>query len=423
LPPLNGFVSEFLIYFGSFRAVGGTGTATAGAALIMGLALIGGLAAACFTKAFGIVFLGEPRSGQIAAAHEAGWAMRIPMLLLAAATPVSDEYPGVVADHAIDFPRDAGAHPAYRSEWWYITSWLQDSAGAGFGVQVTFFRNRPRVAESNSSAFAPRQLLFAHAAIADPRHGRLRRDQRAAREGFGLAGAADDTTAVWIDDWALKLAGNVYVATVAARDFQFTLRFALTQGTLLQGRQGFSRKGPSLANASYYYSRPQLIVSGSVAHGDRVRRVSGIAWLDHEWSSRYLTRGAVGWDWIGINFDDGSALMAFRIRDVHGEALWAGGSVRDARGVLRVFTPDEIAFVPERRWKSPRTGITYPVSLRVRAGGLEAMLEPLFPDQELDARAGIGVVYWEGAVRALIDGRVAGRGYLELTGYGQPLRL
>ncbi len=84
LPPLNGFISEFLIYMGAFRAVGLTGVAVWGAAVIIGLALIGGLAAACFTKAFGVVFLGEPRSAAAVKGHEAGWAMRIPMILAAA---------------------------------------------------------------------------------------------------------------------------------------------------------------------------------------------------------------------------------------------------------------------------------------------------------------------------------------------------
>lgn len=83
LPPLNGFISEFLIYAGAYRATGEPSLGAAGAAIIIGLALIGGLAAACFTKAFGIVFLGEPRSESAAKGHEAGWAMRIPMLVLA----------------------------------------------------------------------------------------------------------------------------------------------------------------------------------------------------------------------------------------------------------------------------------------------------------------------------------------------------
>ena len=172
-----------------------------------------------------------------------------PLLLLAAGAFAADDYPPVVAGHAIGFPRDAGSHPAFRNEWWYITGWVQDANGNRFGVQVTFFRNRPRVAETNPSAFAPRQLLFAHTAIADPRYGKLRHDQRAARSGFGLADAAQDTTAIWIDDWSLKLIEGRYVASIAARDFQLDLRFAPSQIALLQGQEGFSRKGRSIEKA------------------------------------------------------------------------------------------------------------------------------------------------------------------------------
>ena len=321
------------------------------------------------------------------------------------------------------FPHDAGSHPEFRSEWWYITGWLQDPGGNRFGIQLTFFRNRPRVAESNPSAFAPRQLLFAHAAIADPRHGRLRHDQRAAREGFGLAGAALDTTSVWIDDWSLKLVDGRYAASIAARDFDFRLRFAPEQPVLLQGREGFSSKGRNIENASYYYSQPHLAVSGTVAVEGRNTEVAGTAWLDHEWSSAALASEASGWDWIGINLDDGGALMAFRMRDRSGGTLWAGGTLRGPGGTSRTFEPAEVRFTPDRRWRSPRTGAEYPVSMRVDVGADEYALEPLIDDQELDSRPSTGTVYWEGAVRARRGGREVGRGYLELTGYGKPLTL
>ena len=85
VPPLNGFVSELLIYLGAFHGLASlSATAVPVLCVIAGLALIGGLAAACFTKAFGIVFLGEPRTDHAAHAHEPSLAMRLPMLLLAA---------------------------------------------------------------------------------------------------------------------------------------------------------------------------------------------------------------------------------------------------------------------------------------------------------------------------------------------------
>ena len=345
------------------------------------------------------------------------------VLLLATGVVAADEYPRVVPGHLLQFPQDAGAHPAFRSEWWYITGWVQDARGNNFGIQVTFFRNRPRVAEANPSAFAPRQLVFAHAAIAEARHGKLRHDQRAARTGFGLAEAREETTDVWIGDWSLKLIGDSYVAKIAARDFEFDLRFSSSQPVLPQGEQGFSRKGAALASASYYYSQPQLAVSGSVAITSDSGAVTGIAWLDHEWSSEALATEASGWDWIGINLNDGGALMAFRIRDHSGAALWAGGALREASGTARSFEPNEIRFTARRRWRSPRTGVEYPVAMLVNVGDVEYALEPLMDDQELDSRVTTGTVYWEGAVRAIRAGREVGRGYLELTGYWKPLKL
>ncbi len=332
-------------------------------------------------------------------------------------------YPRVEAGGALAFPRDHGSHAAFRTEWWYLTGWARDGDGHEFGVQVTFFRNRPGVNEGSASRFAPTQLVFAHAALADPRAGRLLHDQRAARAGFGIAEAAEATTDVRVDDWSLRLTGDTYVAHVPGREFTLALSFAARQPILPQGERGVSRKGPREAQASWYYSRPQLALSGTVTVAGRARDVRGVAWLDHEWSSEYLAPDAQGWDWTGINFEDGGALMAFRIRARDGGVLWAGGTLRDAAGGVRTLAPGDVRFTAQRQWRSPRTGYAYPVAFRVDAGPLAVDLTPLLDDQELDARASVGIVYWEGAVRALAAGRPVGRGYLELTGYGDPLRL
>lgn len=346
-----------------------------------------------------------------------------PWLLAAARARAEVDYPHVERGVALAFPRDHGSHPDFRTEWWYVTGWARDAGGADLGIQVTFFRNRPGIAEASASRFAPTTLLFAHAAVADPRAGRLRHDQRAARAGFGIAEAAQATTDVRVDDWSLRLDGDTYVARVAARDFALDLAFAATHPPLLQGERGVSRKGPRESQASYYYSRPQLALSGTLTVDGRARDVTGAAWLDHEWSSEYVPPGAQGWDWTGINFDDGSALMAFRMRARDGGDLWAGGTLRDAAGAVRTLGRDGVRFTPLREWRSPRTGFVYPVALRLDAGPVTVELVPLFDDQELDARGSVGIVYWEGAVRAQVAGRPVGRGYLELTGYGGPLRL
>jgi predicted secreted hydrolase len=344
--------------------------------------------------------------------------------VLAAALPARAQVDySSVEPRTLVFPRDHGAHPGFRIEWWYVTGWVTDDTGRDYGVQVTFFRNRPGVAEANASAFAPRQLLFAHAAIADPRRGRLYHDQRAARAGLGLAEAEEATAHAFIGDWSFGDAGGRYVAKIPARDFALNLAFAPTQPPLLQGENGISRKGPDPAQASYYYSEPQLRVTGTLQIGAAAASVTGTAWLDHEWSSTVMAPEASGWDWTGINLADGGALMAFRMRDKSGGAFWAAGAYRDREGRVRTFAPGDVRFTPRRSWRSPRTGIDYPVEMKVDAGGMSLELKPLIDDQELDSRASTGTIYWEGAVRAFSAGREAGRGYLELTGYGSPLRI
>jgi predicted secreted hydrolase len=335
-------------------------------------------------------------------------------------------YPAVEPRRALVFPRDHGAHPEYRTEWWYLTGWLHGSRAAALGFQVTFFRARPPFDSANPSRFAPRQILLAHAALADPAQGRLRHDERAARAALGLAGASETTTEVWIDDWRLALEGRRYVARIAARDFRFDLELAADREPLLQGDGGFSLKGQRASEASHYYSRPRLAVQGSIERGQGAEAVSGSAWLDHEWSSTLMAPEAVGWDWTGIELADGGALMAFRMRDARGGAYYAGGTRLWADGRRRVLGPGEIRFAPQRRWRSQRTAVEYPVAMQLAAGDERWMLAPLMDDQELDARASTGTIYWEGAVRALTPdaaGREAGRGYLELTGYWKPLKL
>ncbi len=344
-------------------------------------------------------------------------------LLIPARAVAGAEYADVVPGHALRFPRDHGSHPDFRIEWWYVTGWVVDVAGSLYGVQVTFFRQRPRIAESSPSAFAPRQLVFGHAALADPRHGRLRHDQRAARAGFDLAGAGEDTTRVWIDDWSLALVDGGYTAKIPARDFVLDLRLASASSVLLHGAAGYSRKGPSLRQASHYYSRPQLAVTGTVTIAGKATAVTGTAWLDHEWASALMAPEATGWDWTGINLADGSALMAFRMRNASGGALWTGATQRAIDGRVRTFAAEKVRYTPRREWRSPRTGVVYPIAMSLGVGDAEYELEPMMDDQELDSRASTGTIYWEGAVRALQADREAGRGYLELTGYGTPLRL
>ena len=331
---------------------------------------------------------------------------------------VAHAFDPVVPGRTLEFPRDAGAHPGHRIEWWYVTGQF-DSPRGQMGFQVTFFRVRNPDAEANPSRFAPRQLLFAHAALADPAEGRLLHDQRSARVLEGLVETRTDDTHVRIDDWFLRREGAGYRTRIAGADFSFDLTLTPTQPVLLQGDRGFSRKGPRPEHASFYYSEPHLRVSGEVVARGRRTQATGTAWLDHEWSSEYLMKEAAGWDWVGANLDDGSALMAFRMRGKDGATLWSSATLRPRGGLPQTYGGPQVEFRARRTWTSPRTGTAYPVSMEFRVRDRVFTLEPLFDDQELDARAGTGTLYWEGAVRVRSEGGPAGRGYLELTGYAE----
>ncbi|WP_241672969.1 lipocalin-like domain-containing protein [Lacisediminimonas profundi] len=367
---------------------------------------------------------------------------------LAGALAAPVEFAAVTPGKPLQFPADFGAHPDFRTEWWYATGWLKLPDGTPIGFQVTFFRSRTEHAPENPSKFAPKQLIIAHAAISDPRTGKLLHDQKSGREGWGLAYARTGNTDVRVDDWSfVRQDDGQYQALIKGREFSFALKLAPTQSVMLQGEQGYSRKGPQTAQASYYYSKPQLRVTGTLTRAGQAVSVSGDAWLDHEWSSTVLDERAAGWDWVGANLDDGSALMMFRIRGKNegksgdknggknrpkgagkngpkdGEQIWAHAVLRDAAGRVTRFDPGQVSFTPLRNWRSPRTGASYPVSAVFRTGDTEWRLNPLQDDQELDSRASTGSVYWEGAVTIEKNGKPAGHGYLELTGYEKAMKL
>lgn len=351
--------------------------------------------------------------------------MLVLMLCMLPAWSAAPVFEPVTPGRTLIFPADFGAHPDFRTEWWYVTGWLKTGDGKPLGFQVTFFRSATSHDRANPSAFAPKQLIIGHAALSDPAAGKLAHDQRTVREGFGLAHAKTGTTDLKLDDWRMvRGPDGRYQIDIKSPQLNLQLTLETTQPVLPQGQGGYSRKGPQPANASYYYSEPQLKVSGTASAGKApARTVSGVAWLDHEWSSQALDPEAQGWDWVGANLDDGSALMAFQIRSKQGGKLWAHAMVRDAKGVITQYPPDQVSFNPQKRWTSPRTNAVYPVATILTTDTTRWQITPLQDDQELDSRRSTGAVYWEGAVTISRDGVPAGLAYLEMTGYSRPMTL
>jgi predicted secreted hydrolase len=334
----------------------------------------------------------------------------------------------------LSFPRDHGAHPEFRTEWWYLTGYADIGTPHQphlLGFQITFFRSRIDSAQTLNSRFAAKQLLFAHAAITDINAQKHLHDQRIARAGFGVAQASNETTDVKLRDWTLKRdAQGGYTSRIRAKDFQFDLQFKPTQPLLLQGKLGLSRKGPDVKQASYYYSQPQLKCAGSVTYAGSTKPIeNGIAWLDHEWSEEILHPEAVGWDWIGMNLLDGSSLTAFQLRRADGSALWAGGSFRDASTTsttttTTIFEPTDVQFKGSQIWESPSSRGRYAMQWQVTTSRGTFTVRSLMNAQELDSKSSTGTVYWEGLADLFdANNKLAGRGYLEMTGYAGKLQI
>ncbi len=320
------------------------------------------------------------------------------------------------------FPEDHGPHPDFRSEWWYFTGNLNDTDGHPFGFQFTIFRfalsGEP---VRRSSRWATRQAWMAHLAVTDADETRFYRAERFARGGeMGLAGAVARPFAAWVGDWRMAADNHDLLPmnlSARAEDFGLSLTLEPGRGPVLQGEEGYSRKGPGVGNASHYYSYTRLPVSGELFLDDRTVAVTGEAWLDREWGTSALGPEVRGWDWFSLQLDDGTELMYYQLRRGDGSAdPLSAGSVTGP--MPRSLRSAEVELTPTRYWHSPDTGAAYPVGwqISVPSEDLRLNVEALLDEQEMV----LSVNYWEGAVRALGTRKglpISGRGYLEMTGY------
>ncbi len=322
--------------------------------------------------------------------------------------------------HRFQFPRDHGDHPEFRTEWWYWTGHLQDDRGHAYGFQLTFFRQAsPPAAWKGSAAWRTDRLHLAHAALTDLAGDRFLVASRLDRGGL-MAGAAEATAQVFQGSWS----GTLDHLQFQVRGHRVDLALEALTPPVVFGEDGVSRKGADPTAASHYVTFPRLRVRGSLRPpSGEARPLTGLAWMDHEWSSNQLDAEQVGWDWAGIQLDDGRSLMAYRLRRRDGsQDPWSSATLVDPQGRILGRTR-AFGMVPGGAWTSPRSGARYPLPLRLEAFGEAWTLEPLREDQELGGGQAGGITYWEGACRVRdAAGRDRGRAYLELTGYAHSLQ-
>jgi len=331
------------------------------------------------------------------------------------------------------FPRDHGAHPGYRTEWWYYTGHLKAGDGRRFGFQLTFFRSQlaPSADRENwprqHSAWRTDQVYLAHAALTDVAAGKHMAAEKTARAAVGLAGATveEHHTTVHLGPWKTQISDQGHRLAANGDAFVLDLTLVPRKAPVSHGDGGYSRKGSAPQRASCYYSLTRLEAEGQLTVDKEKISVSGLAWMDHEYSTAPLEPGLTGWDWFSLQFEDGSELMVYGLRQADGS--WhpaSSGTLVAADGVARHLGRDAIRLDVTRRWKSPHSGAVYPAGWRLQVDtvGLALTIRPVLKDQEMRTLESTGVTYWEGLVDVAgrrRDREIEGHGYAELTGYAK----
>ncbi|HLY12798.1 MAG TPA: lipocalin family protein [Candidatus Limnocylindrales bacterium] len=349
--------------------------------------------------------------------------------------PVATPGPSQAADPVpIQLPLDDGAHDRL-TEWWYYTGHLRDLAsGAEYGFEYVIFR-----AERGGFPVT----WASHLAITDQAQGLFQYAQRSVvgpevdqvpgpGRGFALDLGPDptDPSTAGRPPWTMAgVGGNDHLAaqlspaeaTTAGVPAGLGLDLTLTSAkpAVLEGGSGWIDFGP--AGGSYYYSRTDLLVTGTIDVDGHALQVDGTAWFDHQWGD-FIAVGGGGWDWFAVNLADGTDLTISLVRAADGTDALVYGTLVDASGRASHLDRSAFSVQATAHWTSPLTGVTYPAGWTVSIPGqaLQISLRPTVAGQELDTRATTGVIYWEGSqvVQAVHAGQaIGGQGYVELTGY------
>ena len=334
------------------------------------------------------------------------------------------------------FPRDYFDHPNYETEWWYYTGNLHAPDGHRYGFELTFFRQAarlsPQTSESENVTWRPDQLYLAHLALSDIDGRSFYHTERLNRAGPGLAGISLDQQRYWNGNWQVHwnslVTGDQQLQAVCDR-FTLTLNLKPQKPAIIHGKDGLSRKGPALGQASHYISFTRISATGRLDKNGSSIAVQGLAWMDHEFFTEPPGNPVAGWDWFSIQLDNGQELMLYRLRDEAGnETPYSSGTYIDSRGAARFLDASQFSLVPGETWRSPESGAGYPIVWTISVPALELQLleRTTLKDQELFTKGSISPVYWEGAVsyQGQMHGQpVKGVGYLEMTGYESIFRL
>jgi predicted secreted hydrolase len=331
-----------------------------------------------------------------------------------------------VPPYEFQFPRDHGAHPEYRTEWWYYTGHLETTSGKRYGFELTFFRaGITPPGAPKETAWDLENVMPAHFAISDIDAKDFRYYEKLNRSSPFTAGSAEGRLDLFNEGWRATTNPDGSWRLIAKEGpdaLDLTLR--TRKPPAVHGKDGVSVKAEGLGYASHYYSMTRLETSGTI----NGQRATGLAWMDHEFGSSALRENQQGWDWFSIQLDNDSELMLYIIRRKDGTPdTTSSGSLIASDGSVISIGRASVRITPRSSWKSKKSGATYPMGWRVELPSFNVSLElrPVLEGQELVTAGSTRVTYWEGAVG--VEGSfggtsVRGEGYVEMTGYDKAFR-
>jgi predicted secreted hydrolase len=340
----------------------------------------------------------------------------------------SEGFVQALEPRAWTFPGDHADHPGFQIEWWYYTGNLHTAGHRPFGFELTFFRVQLEPAPFvSASAWRTNQLYFGHLAVSDLQGKGFFMAEKSGRGAAGIAGVSTGAhrVRVFLHGWETAIQGKTHQVRAISDRFGIDLKLVSQKPPVLHGEKGLSRKGAGLGQGSYYYSLTRMCTKGILRVGQESFDVSGLSWMDHEFTSNVLSTDQVGWDWMGLQLSDGSDLMLYVLRHRDGSVdPFSSGTLVEKDGAWAHLPKEAFVIKPTAHWQSPTSRARYPSSWQVEVlpHHISLTVVPGLKDQELITKQSTDVTYWEGSVgvAGMVRGReVTGSGYVELTGYGE----
>ena len=316
----------------------------------------------------------------------------------------SQEFSSVNTNTILEFPKDHGSHPSFKTEWWYVTANLENENGEYFGVQWTLFRSAIKNS-STDSGWESSQLWMGHSAVTTITSHFF--SEKFARGGIGQAGVKLFPFEAWIDDWSFSGDWDSTLLIASGDQFSYKLNLTSKMPLIFHGSNGISKKSHSGTN-SFYYSQPFFDVNGFLTINGIKHKVVGKAWGDREWSSQLLDETQIGWNWLGLHFDDGSKLMLFEVKSDGGNNFLSGTKI-SKHGTYETLQAEDFSLLAGSSENSESEAITLDWNIKIPKYNIYITVRPLNRNSYMKTL----IPYWEGPVS--FTGTHNGVGFLEVT--------